>query len=211
MRNASTAPWTICRTARLADNLVPIADEMPDIHLVHVETPEASTQLSAKEGAWLASQITRHFSRSLSTRSGVRAVTQSTFDFVRDNIAQTPFHQWLLPELVEVNNTTSSVVVRLATRPEFYRLPGKPELHGGVVAAMVDITGHAAIAARVLHSVATVDMRVDYLRLAGGSFLLATGAVVKLGRTIGVVDVRINDDQNRLVAIGRAAYVTMNM
>jgi uncharacterized protein (TIGR00369 family) len=138
-------------------------------------------------------------------------MAQSTFEFVRDNIAQTPFHQWLLPELVEVNEETSSVTIRLVVRPEFWRLPGRPELHGGVVAAMVDITGHAAIAAKVLHSVATVDMRVDYLRLAGGMELLATASVVKLGRTIGVVDVRINDDQKRLVAIGRAAYLITSM
>jgi uncharacterized protein (TIGR00369 family) len=135
----------------------------------------------------------------------------STFEFVRDNIAQTPFHQWLLPELVEVDEQASSVTIRLPIRPEFGRLPGRPELHGAVVAAMVDITGHAAIAARLLHSVATVDMRVDYLRLAGGSELVAVATVIKLGRTIGVVDVRINDDQKRLVAVGRATYVTVSV
>jgi carbon-monoxide dehydrogenase large subunit len=32
----------------MADYLVPMADEMPDIHVVHVETPEASTKLGAK-------------------------------------------------------------------------------------------------------------------------------------------------------------------
>ena len=32
----------------LADYLVPMAGEMPDIHVAHVETPEASTQLGAK-------------------------------------------------------------------------------------------------------------------------------------------------------------------
>jgi len=138
-------------------------------------------------------------------------MTQTRFEFVRDNIAQTPFHQWLLPELLEVDEQASSVTLRLPIRPEFCRLPGRPELHGAIVAAMVDISGHAAIAARVLHSVATVDMRVDYLRLAGGTELVAVATAVKVGRTIGVVDVRISDDQKRLVAIGRAAFVTMDV
>ena len=105
-------------------------------------------------------------------------------------------------------------VVKVRTRgvnPEFGRLPGRPELHGAIVAAMVDISGHAAIAAKLLHSVATIDMRVDYLRLADGTELMATATVIKIGRTIGVVDVRISDDQKRLVAIGRAAYVTMSV
>jgi uncharacterized protein (TIGR00369 family) len=138
-------------------------------------------------------------------------MAQSAFEFVRDNMAGTPFHQWLLPELLEVDERAGSVTVRLPIRPEFGRLPGRPELHGAIVAAMVDISGHAAIAAKLLHSVATVDMRVDYLRLAGGTELLATATVIKIGRTIGVVDVRIIDDQKRLVAIGRAAYVTKSV
>ena len=64
-------------------------------------------------------------------------------------------------------------------------------------------------AAQVLHSVATIDMRVDYLRLAAGAELVAVATAVKVGRTIGVVDVRIKDDNKRLVAIGRAAFVTI--
>ncbi len=138
-------------------------------------------------------------------------MSQSTFEFVRDNIAATPFHQWLLPELVAVDEEAGSVTIRLPIRPEFGRVTGKLDLHGGIVATLVDITGHAAICAKVLHTVATVDMRVDYLRLAGGSEMRAVGTIVKLGRTIGVVDIRITDDQGRLVAIGRATYVTMNV
>ncbi|MBN8964407.1 MAG: PaaI family thioesterase [Rhizobiales bacterium] len=138
-------------------------------------------------------------------------MASDTFEFVRDNIAQTPFHQWLMPELREVNEEAGSVTLRLPIRPEFCRLPGRPELHGAIVAAMVDISGHASIAAKVLHSVATIDLRVDYLRLAAGTELMAVATVVKIGRTIGFVDVRISDDQKRLVAIGRATYVTKNV
>jgi carbon-monoxide dehydrogenase large subunit len=32
----------------MADYLVPMADEMPDIEVLHVETPETSTRLGAK-------------------------------------------------------------------------------------------------------------------------------------------------------------------
>ena len=53
--------------------------------------------------------------------------------------------------------------------PEFGRLPGRPELHGAIVAAMVDISGHAAIAAKLLHSVATID-NAGGLPQAGGRY-----------------------------------------
>jgi uncharacterized protein (TIGR00369 family) len=54
-------------------------------------------------------------------------------------------------------------------------------------------------------------MRVDYLRMAAGTEIVAVATVIKLGRTIGLVDIRVTDDQKRLCAVGRASYVTMNM
>lgn len=132
---------------------------------------------------------------------------ESTFEFVRDNIAQTPFHQWLKPQLMAVDEQVGSVTIHLPLRQEFCRLPDRPEVHGGIVAALIDITGHASIAAKLHHSVATIDLRVDYLRLAGGTELRAVGTVVKVGRTIGIVDIRMTDDKDKTVAIGRAAYL----
>jgi uncharacterized protein (TIGR00369 family) len=138
-------------------------------------------------------------------------MTQSTFEIVRDNIAATPFHQWLLPELKEVNEEKGSVTIYLPLRKEFQRLPGRSDAHGGIIAALIDITGHAAICSKVHHSVATIDMRVDYLRLAGGTALHAVATIVKMGRTIAVVDIQIFDDQDKLAAIGRAAYLTASV
>ena len=142
---------------------------------------------------------------------GVKAMSQEAFEFVKNNMAETPFHQWLLPELFEVVANKGIIKIRLPIRQEFCRLPKRPELHGGVIAALADITGHAAIASQLFHSVATIDMRVDYLRLAAGAELIAVGTVIKVGRTIGLVDVRITDDNDRLVAISRNSYVTMDI
>ncbi len=138
-------------------------------------------------------------------------MSQDAFEFVKNNMAETPFHQWLLPDLFEVDADKGIIKIRLPIRQEFGRLPGRSELHGGVVAALADIAGHAAIASQLFHSVATIDMRVDYLRLAGGTALVAVGTVIKVGRTIGLVDVRITDDNDRLVAISRNSYVTMDI
>jgi uncharacterized protein (TIGR00369 family) len=133
--------------------------------------------------------------------------TQDTFSFVRDNIAYTPFHQWLKPRLIAADGDIGSVTIHLTLRPEFRRLPDRPEVHGGVLAALVDITGHAAVAAKLRHGVSTVDLRIDYLRLAGGSELRAVASAIKIGRTIAVIDVRLTDDQDRAVAVGRASYL----
>ena len=132
----------------------------------------------------------------------------SLFEFLQDNIAQTPFHEWLMPELVRVDEKENSVAIRLKSRPELGHTVGRTDLHGGVVAALVDIAGHAAIAARVRHSVPTIDMRVDYLRPASGAEIVALASIIKMGRSIGVVDIRVTNDEKKLVAAGRASYVT---
>jgi carbon-monoxide dehydrogenase large subunit len=38
----------LMRNANMADYLVPMAGEMPDIHVAHVQTPTRSSQLGAK-------------------------------------------------------------------------------------------------------------------------------------------------------------------
>jgi uncharacterized protein (TIGR00369 family) len=73
---------------------------------------------------------------------------------------------------------------------------------------LADIAGHAAVAARLRHGVPTVDLRVDYLRMATGDFLSACAMPVKLGRTLALVDIRITDEQDRLVAVARGTYLT---
>jgi uncharacterized protein (TIGR00369 family) len=100
------------------------------------------------------------------------------------------------------------VTIALPLRAEFRRDPERPEIHGGVIASLIDIAGHAAISAKLHHGVPTVDLRIDYLRVAAGRELLATAELVKLGRTLGIVDIRVTDDQGRLVAIGRGLFST---
>lgn len=135
-------------------------------------------------------------------------MTISAFDFVRDNMARTPFHKWLLPELVAVDEEEPSVTIRLLVRPELGNSEERSDLHGGVIAALVDIAGHAAVASKVRHSVPTVDMRVDFLRPAGGKEIIAHAKIIKLGRTLSLVDIRLTDDQSKVVAVGRATYVS---
>ena len=72
---------------------------------------------------------------------------------------------------------TDDVVIRLPFRPEFCRGPKEPYFHGGVIAALIDLTGHAAVAVGLGRAAPTIDLRIDYLRPASGDGLLATGRV----------------------------------
>jgi len=71
-------------------------------------------------------------------------------------------------------------------------------------------SGHAAVAAKLRRSAPTIDLRVDYVRLAAGARLLATAEPVRIGRNIGLVDIRVTDDQDTLVAVGRCVFSTQD-
>lgn len=134
---------------------------------------------------------------------------QEAFEFVKANLALAPFHDWLKPELLEVTDVGAKV--RLTIRPEFARLRGRGEVHGGLLASLIDITGYAAAASKALRTCATIDLRIDYLRPAAGMVLEASATLVKLGRTITVVDVKVFDDSGKTVAEGRGAYLMSNV
>ena len=135
-------------------------------------------------------------------------MSDAAADYLRQSIMQVPFHQWLRPEVSAVEDDDSGVVIRLPLRPEFRRDHNHPVVHGGVIAALIDIAGHAAIAARTRHGIPTVDMRVDYLRMAAGKEVVAKAKTVRFGRTLGIVDVSVVDDDQRLVATGRCVFLT---
>jgi uncharacterized protein (TIGR00369 family) len=135
-------------------------------------------------------------------------MSNSVLAYLQRSIARVPFHQWLLPQVTEFDEGTGRVTISLAIRPEFRRDPEHPSIHGGVIAALIDIAGHAAAAANLQRGAPTIDLRVDYVRPATGATLLATAQPIRMGRTIGVVDVRIADERAALVAAGRCVFST---
>ncbi len=128
---------------------------------------------------------------------------------LRAEIERPPYHAVLRPQPVAVEADTGTVVIKLAYRPEFARAPDEPGYHGGVIAALIDLTGHAAVAIHVGRMVPTVDLRIDYLRAAPGTDLTARGKVLRAGRSIARADVEVSDAANNVVAVGRGTYSTL--
>jgi uncharacterized protein (TIGR00369 family) len=122
-------------------------------------------------------------------------------------MADPPFHDVLRPEPVSVD-TDGTVEMRLPFRSEFRRGRESPFYHGGVIASLVDIAAHAAIAIRVGRTVPTIDLRIDYLRAAPADDLLATGKILAVGRSVGRADVEVRSAEGKVVAVGRGAFST---
>ena len=77
--------------------------------------------------------------------------------------------------------------------PEFERHPGTGQFHGGVIASLIDVAGDFALVILLGGGVPTINLRIDYLRPAGGNRLKAIASVRRAGRTIGVVDIDVVD------------------
>lgn len=116
-----------------------------------------------------------------------------------------PFHRWLGLKAVMV--AREQIEIALPWREEFVSNTKIEATHGGILAALIDLTGLYAVRAAGGIVSATADLRVDYHRPAIRGTVLACGMVVKLGRRISTADVRVTDTSQVLLASGRGAYL----
>ncbi|MBU2695270.1 PaaI family thioesterase [Nocardioides sp. WV_118_6] len=119
-----------------------------------------------------------------------------------------PYNEFLGLRCTAADPEAGTLVLEMPLRPELERIGGEPQFHGGPVASLIDTA--AVFATIVATGVVppTVNLRVDYLRPSSGSRLIATATVRRAGRSVGVADVDVTDEQGRLTAIGRATLST---
>jgi uncharacterized protein (TIGR00369 family) len=123
---------------------------------------------------------------------------------------RSPFIAFCKMQVVSVDAESERIVVAMPMRPEHERGSGTGQWHGGPIASLIDVAGDFALVLRTGGGVPTINFRVDYLRPASNTDLTATASVRRAGRTVGVVDVDITDDNGKLVAVGRGCY-SMNV
>lgn len=124
-------------------------------------------------------------------------------------LASGAFHEFLNMELVGHDDTTGTIDIRLPWRREFERMPGTKQWHGGPIAALIDIAGDFALIAMLGRGIPTINLRIDYLRPAIDTDLVATGRTLRAGKSVGAVDIEVKDKAGRVVAVGRGSYSTL--
>jgi uncharacterized protein (TIGR00369 family) len=129
-----------------------------------------------------------------------------TADEVEREFRTSPYHEFLGLEFR--SNEPGTAEIDMPFREELVSDPDVPYLHGGVIAALLDIAGDYAVATRLGRGVPTIDMRVDFLKTAGREPLTARARVVKLGRSLAVADAEVANAQGEILAVGRIVYST---
>jgi len=101
-------------------------------------------------------------------------------------------------------------VLRIPFRPELIGNPELPALHGGVISALLDTSGGAAVWTRIgRHDrVSTVDLRVDYLRPGRPEDLLGMARVLRAGNRVAVTELRAFQpgSEEEPIAVGTGVY-----
>jgi uncharacterized protein (TIGR00369 family) len=120
-----------------------------------------------------------------------------------------PFNKVLGLKLVEIGEGKAKMEFPL--KPDLIGNFNQGILHGGVVSAVLDVIGGAAVQASFkdddpFYSMGTVDIRVDYLRPGKGRRFLATGQVMRPGRILCSTRMELYNEENLLLAIGTAIY-----
>lgn len=129
-----------------------------------------------------------------------------TVEQVQSLIARGPFHRWLGLEVVSVGD--GEIEIKATWREEWVVNPERKYTHGGILAALVDLTADWALVSRTGRGVPTIDMRVDYHRAAMPGDLTARGKLVRWGSQYAVSEAQVLDKDGALIASGRGVYFT---
>jgi uncharacterized protein (TIGR00369 family) len=144
--------------------------------------------------------------------AGARAVPPGTIriadlpaaeqDFVRTELRRdTPLHHLLALEIVEIGDRHA--ILSMPVREEAFN--STANLHGGAIATLIDVAAGTAAARgsgfkHGQQSLVTADLHVRYLGRPHGDMVYAHADLVKVGRQLVIVDCRVTDSENRLIA-----------
>ena len=124
--------------------------------------------------------------------------------FVQQALEASPFHRWLGLTVTETG--AGEIKLLMPWRDELVSNPKVKSAHGGVLAALIDLTGFYALIATGNMPLATADLRVDYHQLATPGPLAIVGKVVRLGATLSVSEANVLNEAGDLLSSGRGAY-----
>jgi alcohol dehydrogenase len=132
-----------------------------------------------------------------------------TKDELQKMLDHSPFIAFLGLKVSEADPANEKLTMTCTMRPEFERGAGTGQWHGGPLAAIIDTVGDYALIMTLRRGLPTINFRVDYLRPAIKTGLVVTATVRRAGKSVGVVDVDVFNDQKALLAVGRATYSTL--
>ena len=120
-------------------------------------------------------------------------------------VNRSPLNRWLGMSVLRADD--DGITLGIRWREELISNPDIRSTHGGILATLIDAAGDYAVALKVGVAVPTIDMHVDFHRMAKPGDLRAEGQVIHLGRRFATAHARVLDAEGNLIASGRALYL----
>ncbi len=135
---------------------------------------------------------------------------------------QLPFNKVLGIVIDDLEYETARAATRFSMKPELIGNSVAQILHGGVTSAVIDLTGglsgliscvkfYEGASAKTLYekltAMATIDMRVDYLRPGRGTDFVCRSRVIRAGSRIVVSKMDLFNEREIRIATGTATYI----
>jgi uncharacterized protein (TIGR00369 family) len=135
----------------------------------------------------------------------------STFDIeplkrLNIELERPPFNVWIGARAIKADPQAQEIQIVLPFRQEFSHHPTIPLFHGGIVSALIDIAGHAAVAVWHRAPTPTISLHIEFLSPAQAPELHARGFLRRLGRSLAFSDIEVTDAAARKVALGRGVF-----
>ena len=108
-----------------------------------------------------------------------------------------------------ISSGEGEAVIELQSGPQHTNPMGT--LHGGILCDIADAAMGVAYASTLApdESFTTLELKINYLRPVWNATLRANGRVVQRGRTVGLVECDVYDEQQRLVAHATSTCMTL--
>ncbi len=116
-----------------------------------------------------------------------------------------PYLSWLGLKVIDISK--ESIEARATWREEWVANLKFMQTQGGVLAALIDFAADFVLFETIHQPVPTIDLRVDYHRMAKPGDLIVKGKVVKIGKQFSVCEAYLYDLENNLIASGRGTFL----
>jgi uncharacterized protein (TIGR00369 family) len=131
-----------------------------------------------------------------------------------------PFNQVIGLQITDIS--LERVSAEFAMKPQLIGNMTHQILHGGVIATALDTIGGAMAMSAVyaalkgtpkeertmrILKLATLDMRVDYLKPGRGKLFTVSASVLRVGKKVCVTRMELENEDHELIACGTATYM----
>lgn len=123
---------------------------------------------------------------------------------------------------MRLENMNGSIGVKIDMREELIGNYKRKILHGGVISSVMDVAGGVTALTSIIQKetdippdkfqercfrLATINLRIDYLSPGKGNFFLATGSILRYGEIVSLVNIKLHNNFDQLIAVGIGTYM----